>query len=130
MSTAAKTASSVQVGPAKMAPADPDSISKADKVKLMKVYKRLCPDDLVTPDDPRYNTIAAEVLDIGRAPTFREALEIVGYWKLSEAWSHEFAESVRRSFARMKLEFGRAMTANGPPRPGAPKSGPRMCRAR
>lgn len=54
-----------------MKPTEPDTISPADQTKLIAVYKRLCPDDQVTADDPRRPVIAAEVLDVGRARASR-----------------------------------------------------------
>ncbi len=86
-----------------MKPTDPDTIDSADQAKLIALYKRLCPDDQVTPDDPRMPVIAAEVLDVGRASTLEEALDVIGYWSLPQDWGREFATSVRRSIRRMKL---------------------------
>ena len=87
----------------RMKPTDPDTIDSADQAKLIALYTRLCPDDQVTPDDPRMPVIAAEVLDVGRAATLDEALEVIDYWRLPQDWAREFATSVRRSIKRMKL---------------------------
>jgi hypothetical protein len=87
-----------------MRPTDPDTIAPADQAKLIAVYKRLCPDDQVTNDDPRRPVIAAEVLDVGRAPSVKDALEVIQYWRLPPAWALEFVSSVRRSVGRMKLQ--------------------------
>jgi len=83
---------------------DPDTITSADQVKLIAVYTRLCPDDQVTEDDPRRPLIAAEVLDVGRAPTIADALEVIQYWRQPADWAVEFASSVRRAVCRMKLQ--------------------------
>jgi hypothetical protein len=87
-----------------MKPTDPDNISPADQTKLIAVYTRLCPDDQVTDDDPRRPVIAAEVLDVGRAPTVKDALELIEYWRQPTEWATEFVASVRRSIGRMKLQ--------------------------
>jgi hypothetical protein len=87
-----------------MRPTDPDTIAPADQAKLIAVYRRLCPDDQVTDDDPRRSVIAAEVLDVGRAPTVKDALEVIEYWRQPSAWANEFVSSVRKSVARMRLQ--------------------------
>lgn len=87
-----------------MKPTDPDTISPADREKLIAVYKRLCPDDQVTEDDPRRPVIAAEVLDVGRAPTVNDALAVIEWWRQPEEWAREFVTSVRRAVVRMKLQ--------------------------
>lgn len=87
----------------KMKPTDPDALDPVDRAKLIALYERLCPDDLVAPDDPRRPVIAAEVLDVGRAPTLDEALDVIEYWRLPPAWARELAISVRRSVGRMSL---------------------------
>jgi len=48
--------------------------------------------------------IAAEVLDVGRAPTIADALEVIQYWRQPADWAVEFASSVRRAVCRMKLQ--------------------------
>lgn len=83
---------------------DPNTISPADQAKLIAVYQRLCPDDQVADDDPRRPVIAAEVLDVGRAPTIKEALHVIEWWRQPEEWAREFAVSVRRSVSRMSLQ--------------------------
>lgn len=83
---------------------DPDTINPADRTKLIALYMRLCSDDLVTLDDPRRPVIAAEVLDIALAPSMKEALDVIEYWRQPAAWATEFASSVRRSVSRMKLQ--------------------------
>lgn len=87
-----------------MNPTDPDTIRPADQAKLLAVYQRLCPDDVVTADDPRRPVIAAEILDVGRAPTVKEALDVIDYWRQPAEWAFEFVSSVRRSVRQMKLE--------------------------
>lgn len=87
-----------------MNPTDPDTISPADQVKLLAVYMRLRPGDQVTDDDPRRPIIAAEVLDVGRAPSITAALEVIEYWRQPAAWAIEIVSSVRRSVSRMKLQ--------------------------
>ena len=83
---------------------NPDAINQADRTKLLSVYMRLCPDDQVTDDDPRRPVIAAEVLDVGRAPTFKEALDVIEYWQQPADWAKVFVGSVRHAVARMKLD--------------------------
>jgi hypothetical protein len=83
---------------------DPDTIAPTDQAKLIAVYKCLCPDDQMTDDDPRRPVIAAEVLDVGRAPNITAALEVIEYWRQPAAWAIEFVSSVRRSVGRMKLQ--------------------------
>jgi hypothetical protein len=41
-------------------PSDPGKIPETDKAKLIALYSRLCPAELVTVDDPRRDTIAAD----------------------------------------------------------------------
>lgn len=55
-----------------MSPTDPESISAADQTKLIAVYERLCPDDIVALDAPRRPVIAAEMMDTGSASTLFE----------------------------------------------------------
>jgi len=87
-----------------MKPTDPDTISPADQAKLIAVYVRLCPDDQVTDDDPRRPVIAAEVLDVGRAASITDALEVIEYWRQPPEWAIQFVSAVRRSVGRMKLQ--------------------------
>ena len=87
-----------------MKPIDPETISPADQAKLIAVYKRLCPDNQVTEDDPRRPVIAAEVLDVGRAPSITATLAVIEYWRQPATWANEFVSSVRRSVGRMKLQ--------------------------
>jgi hypothetical protein len=87
-----------------MKPTDPDTITPADQAKLIAMYMRLCPDDQVTDDDPRRSVFAAEILDVGRAPSITAALEVIEYWRQPAAWAIEFVSSVRRSVGRMKLQ--------------------------
>ncbi|WP_039784145.1 hypothetical protein [Herbaspirillum huttiense] len=87
-----------------MVPTDPEKIAAADQSKLIVLYERLCPDDIVALDDPRRPSIAAEVLDVGRAENIAEALSVIEWWRQPEAWARTFVTSVRRSYARMKFE--------------------------
>lgn len=57
--------------------ASPRNISPVDRVKLIAVYKRLCPDDPETDDDPRKPVIAAEVVDVASEPSIKAALEVI-----------------------------------------------------
>jgi len=85
-------------------PTDPETITPADQARLIAVYLRLCSDDQVTDDDPRRPLIAAEVLDVGRAPSIAASLEVIEHWQQPTAWALEFVSSVRRSVGRMKLQ--------------------------
>ena len=88
-----------------MAPTDPEIITTADRVKLLAVYKRLCPNDQLAIDDPRAPIIAAEIFDVGRAATAEEAFEVVRWWAEPQGWTEAFVDSVRRGVRRMKLEL-------------------------
>ena len=86
-----------------MEPTDPTTICEADQNRLIKVYERLCPNDFVTQDDPRRSLIAAEVLDVGLAPSLNDALKVIEWWRQPEEWAREFAISARRSVRQMKF---------------------------
>lgn len=87
-----------------MKPTDPNDICPEDQVKLIAVYERLCPDDQVADDDSRRPVIAAEVLAVGRAPSIKDALEVIEYWRQPPERANEFVSAVRRAVGRMKLE--------------------------
>jgi len=82
---------------------DPTTIPDDDQEKLIRLYERLCPDELVSADDPRRPAIAAEMFDIGLAPSPAAALEVISWWGLPEVWAKEFIRQARRAFPRMKL---------------------------
>lgn len=88
----------------KFSPIDPATLAEPDKRKLLAIYGRLCPHDRVTDDDPRRDAIAAEVFDVGNAPTMEEALSVIAWWGQSSEWARDFVRSARASFCRLKLE--------------------------
>jgi len=60
------------------APTDPADIGEVDKVKLIALYSRVCPEDVLANDDPRRDVIAAEMLDIGLALSPEAAMQVIG----------------------------------------------------
>ena len=85
-------------------PTDPAKICSADKGKLVKIYARVCPKDVLSEDDPRRDTIAAEMLDVGLAATADEALKVIAWWDpLPEQNLKPIVAGVRRSFRNLKL---------------------------
>lgn len=89
---------------ASSAPTDPADIGEADRVKLIALYARLCPEDVVAIDDPRRDVIAAEMLDIGLAPSPEAALQVIAWWDPIADNLRPIVAGVRRSFSRLKLE--------------------------
>lgn len=89
-------------------PIDPGMLCEPDKKKLLGIYARLCPDDHVTDDDPRRDSIAAEVFDVGNAATMDEALSVIAWWGQPSQWAREFVRSARASFRRLKLRYSAA----------------------
>ena len=79
--------------------------SSKDICKLIGVYVRLCPDDLVSDDDPRRVVIAREVLEVGRAASVDEAITVIRWWGQSDEWNRYFVRIVRGSVRRMKFDF-------------------------
>lgn len=71
---------------------------------LLSVYSRLCPKDQLTADDPRFPSIAAEMVAVGRAPDAESALEVIRWWENDESWARTFIRDARRSLCRMNLE--------------------------
>lgn len=59
------------------APIDPATTHEKDKVKLIALYARVCPSDVLANDDPRRDCIAAEMLDIGLADSPDSALQVI-----------------------------------------------------
>lgn len=86
------------------APTDPADIGEADKVKLIALYSSVCPEDVLVKDDPRRDVIAAEMLDIGLAPSPEAALQVIAWWDPIADNLKPIVTAVRRSFSRMKLE--------------------------
>lgn len=91
-------------------PTDPATICLGDKAKLLALYTRLCPEDILASDDPRRDSIVAEILDIGLAPNADAALQVIAWWDPVADNLKPMVAGVRRSFGRMKLE-GRYSTA-------------------
>ena len=85
-------------------PTDPTTICPADKAKLVALYGRVCPSDILSSDDPRRDCIAAEVLDMGLAPTVEAALQVISWWDPVTENLKPIVVGVRRSFGRLKLE--------------------------
>jgi hypothetical protein len=83
---------------------DPDSIAAPDQAKLIAVYERLCPDDVIAVDDPRRGMIAAEVYDVGTAATLKEALQVIQWWGQDSVQTKEFVIATRRAVSRMKFQ--------------------------
>lgn len=94
-----------------MKPTDPDCISPADRPKLVAVYQRVCPNDQLADTDPRRSVIAAEMLDVGMAPTPDAALQVIAWWDSRPENLKPIVEDVRRSFRRLKLEGSYGTTA-------------------
>lgn len=86
------------------APIDPATIREADKVKLIALYGRVCPSDVLANDDPRRDCIAAEMLDIGLAASPDSALQVIAWWDPLVENLKPIVASVRRSFRHLKLE--------------------------
>lgn len=87
-----------------MKPTDPDRINPADRAKLIAIYNRVCPNDLLEHDDPRLPVIAAEMLDVGLAPTPTAALRVIAWWDSYPENLKPIVDGVRRSFKRLKLD--------------------------
>lgn len=87
-----------------ISPVDPATICQADKDKLIELYGRVCPADVLASDDPRRDCIAAEMLDIGLAPSPESALEVIAWWDPVVENLEPIVAGVRRSFGRMKLQ--------------------------
>ncbi|OEZ52998.1 hypothetical protein JAB5_27560 [Janthinobacterium sp. HH103] len=85
-------------------PIDPATIREKDKVKLIALYGRVCPNDVLTSDDPRRDCIAAEMLDIGLANSSDSALQVIAWWDPLIENLKPIVASVRRSFRNLKLE--------------------------
>ena len=86
------------------APIDPAIIREADKVKLIALYGRVCPSDVLANNDPRRDCIAAEMLDIGLAYSPDSALQVIAWWDPVVENLKPIVASVRRSFRSLKLE--------------------------
>jgi hypothetical protein len=87
-----------------MKPTDPDCINQADLEKLVAIYQRVCPNDQLADNDPWRPVIAAEMLDVGMAPTPEAALQVIAWWDSHPENLKPIVDDVRRSFKRMKLE--------------------------
>lgn len=85
-------------------PTDPADICESDKAKLVAIYGRVCPGDVLKNDDPRRDCIAGEVLDMGLAPTLAAALQVIAWWDPVAENLKPIVIGVRRSFRRLKLE--------------------------
>jgi hypothetical protein len=60
-----------------ISPVEPATICQADKDKLIELYGRVCPADVLASDDPRRDVIAAEMLDIDLAPSAEAAMQVI-----------------------------------------------------
>lgn len=86
-------------------PIDPATIREKDKVKLIALYGRVCPNDVLTSDDPRRDCIAAEMLDIGLANSSDSALH-----RLVGPFDRELkADSCKRPSVLPESETGRPL---------------------
>ena len=85
-------------------PTDPATICDGDKAKLVALYSRVCPDDVLAGNDPRRDCIAAEMLDIGLAPSPKAAMEVIAWWDPIQENLKPIVTGVRRSFRSLKLE--------------------------
>lgn len=85
-------------------PTDPGSITVADKAKLLAIYCRLCPADVLADDDPRRDSIAAEVLEMGLAATSEDAMQVIAWWDPVAENLRPIVSGVRRSFRNLKLD--------------------------
>lgn len=82
---------------------DPAIICEADKAKLIALYERVCPEEVIAVDDPRRDCIAAEMLDIGLAPNAKAGLEVIAWWDPIHENLKPTVAKVRKRFRSVKL---------------------------
>jgi hypothetical protein len=72
--------------------------------KYIGIYELLCPDEHVAKDDPRRGAIIAEMRAIEKAPTAKEAAQVIEWW---DTWPNplhrsalQFARQARKLMAK------------------------------
>ena len=84
---------------------DPDFICAQDRTKLVAIYEKVCPADILLADDQRRPIIAAEMLEVGLAETVDQGMRFIQWWNPRDlADIRNIVLSIRRSFAKLKLK--------------------------
>lgn len=68
--------------------------------KYVRIYETLCPDDLLSKDDPRRPVIIEELKAVVRAKTDADAVSVIAWWNVWPNPQHqtplEFVQKVKQ----------------------------------